>query len=207
MKYHEIIIGGMKSVLAMLTIPLLCASCVYFNPPFDGSGSHPKPSLLYGRFELTQNNDECFRLGLAVRNVKSKEPAYLEFMPTNSVYAVLVNPGIYQIEGFVAINREHELKHRFTFADGKLPKWLNKPFILEPSEGVYLGDYSGRVTYDRIMLEWHVDSLANHYPKTTQELFLANPRLTPISTKSIFNLNWEPTPPIKPVDRPQDEPL
>ncbi len=171
-------------VIALL---LACTSCAYFNHPLEPSDTvSRKNAVIYGRFNLTQDNDDGFQLGLWLENLKTKSPVYLSFLSTNSIYAVDVKPGDYRINGFIAINREHKLKARQFFPPTTPGKPINTTFAASPGEQIYLGDYSGRVTYDRIMVEWKVESLVNNFEVTTAEFRMKYPGIPYARAISIF---------------------
>lgn len=179
----------MKILKRALTTALLlaCTSCAYFNHPLEtGDTVSPKNALLYGRFNLTQDNDDGFQLGLWLENVKTKSPVYLSFLATNSIYAVDVKPGDYRINGFIAINREHKIKARHYFPPTTPGKPIRTTFTAASGAQIYIGDYSGRVTYDRIMVEWKVDSLLNNFEFTTAEFRMKYPGIPYAQAVSIF---------------------
>ncbi len=179
----------MKLLKSAFAVALLLAvtSCTYFNHPLEpGDTVSRKNAVLYGRFNLTQDNDDGFQLGLWLENVKTKSPVYLSFLATNSSYAVDVKPGDYRINGFIAINREHQLKARHYFPPTTAGKPIRTTFAAVAGAQIYLGDYSGRVTYDRIMVEWKVESLRNNFEFTTSEFRMKYPRLPYARATSIF---------------------
>jgi hypothetical protein len=175
-----------KSTLAVALL-LACTSCTYFNHPLEPRDTvNRKNAVLYGRFNLTQDNDDGFQLGLWLENVKTKSPVYLSFLATNSIYAVDVKPGDYRIQGFIAINREHQLKARHQFPPTTPGKPIRTTFTAESGAQIYIGDYSGRVTYDRIMVEWKVESLRNNFEFTTAEFRMKYPGIPYARATSIF---------------------
>ncbi len=180
-------------VFALGLLMLACTSCVFYSDPVEHAHQINKnSSLLYGNFFYGQHFSEeispsWYTTGLWVKNVSTGRTFYIEFKDTNSVYAVQVNPGRYQIMGFVRSDNEHGVKARSVFSPTNTPGTLGEPFEAQSGDQIYIGDYIWETKLDYPLIHWNLKSITNNFDATTVELRQRYPELLTAPAKSIFD--------------------
>ena len=168
-------------------------SCVFYTAPVKSTGQVNKNNaLFYGHFYYGQHfaeelNPNWRTTGLWIKNVDAGRTLYLEFKPTNSVYAVQIQPGHYQIMGWVRSDNEHGVKNRMAFSATNTPGAVTTPFAARAGDQIYLGDYTCETKLDYPILHWRLKSIGNNFAITTAELRRSYPELPRTPEKSIFD--------------------
>ncbi len=137
-----------------------------------------KSAILYGRFFIGHQYAIEDQLVLWVQNLETHKQIYIYFDPDQRVYGINVQPGRYQVTGFLGVNRTHAIEGRRTFE----PSRFTQKFTAAPGSEIYLGDFYGATTYDGMLAEWRLDSITNNFVGTTEELHQKFPNLIRVPT-------------------------
>ena len=180
-------------ILALSLLMLSCTSCVFYADPVEHAGDAGKNSaLLYGNFFYGQHFKEepdprWFTTGLWIRNADTGHKLYVEFKDTNSVYAVEVKAGRYQIMGFVRSSNEHRVSDCGILPSTSAPDFLAAPFAALPGDQIYIGDYIWETKFDYPLIHWNLKFITNNFEATTLKFRRAYPKLMTAPAKSIFD--------------------
>lgn len=170
--------------LFILPIALALTSCA-FQAPLVATATQPDKhtAILYGKFDV--NHDFVYenQLGLWLQNLDSEKSIYIFFDPAQPLKAVRAEPGRYRLAGIVGINRSHQVNARKLIPAGQMPP----PFTVPEGSEVYLGDYTGSVTYDGFVATWGLTRLKDRFDITTVEFREKYPNLRGIPAVSIFH--------------------
>jgi hypothetical protein len=168
LKHFQImVIGGAIALLA---------GCAYQAPAISTSARpDEKSAILFGRFDINRAFTYESHLALWVQNLDTHKPVYIYFDQDQPVYGVKVAPGRYQVIGFVGVFRLHDIKVRRAFPSSSR---FTLPFRASAGSEIYLGDFSGTMTYDSIIFEWRINSASNNIVDTTEEFDRKFPNLT-----------------------------
>ena len=133
--------------VVMGIVYLMLSGCANLNyrPPLEPSQiTNLQKSYVYGRFSLEHDFMNKVRLALQIENLGNKEIQSIRLLDNNQVYAVEVDPGTYQIKGFVyallGAVMEFETKK---IPLPSMPPYLKEPITIAPGKAYYLGDYFG----------------------------------------------------------------
>lgn len=140
--------------------------------------------VLYGRFSLGRDYSFGNRLALWLKILDTQKSVYIYFDADQPVYGIAVQPGRYQLAGFVGVNNTHEVKVRREFPASR----LTSPFAAAAGSQIYIGDFSGRTTYDGMLSEWRIKFITNNFANTTVEFRENHPKLMTVPADSVFEL-------------------
>jgi len=163
-------------VLGLILLMWCCTSCVFYTAPVKSVGQINKSNAIlyghfyYGRHYAEELNQNWRTTGLWIKNLDAGRTLYLEFKPTNSVYAVQAGPGHYQIMGWVRSDNEHGVKNRIFFSATNAPRIVTTPFPAQAGDQIYLGDYICETKLEYPILRWRLKSINNNFDITTAEL-------------------------------------
>ena len=152
------------AALILASLSLLATSCAHFEPALAPEAK-PKPgtAVLYGRFVIGDNFAYKNKLALWLKNEDTGHSLYIYFDHDEPLYGIRVKPGHYRIAGYAALERSHEIKHREPTTQ---PTQI---FAVPAGREVYLGDFTGVVSWDGAIFTWGITGLTNQFTATTIE--------------------------------------
>lgn len=132
-------------VAIILTIVLIGCANLNYRPPLQNSAiASLQKSYVYGRFSLDSDFMNKLRLALQLENRSCGKVMSLRLLDKQQVYAVEIEPGVYQLKGFIYALLGAVMAFETTAI--KLPaqpSYLKAPITVEPGKAYYLGDYFG----------------------------------------------------------------
>lgn len=187
--------GLMTIILA--TIFIGCANLNY-RPPIEPS-SRPslQKSYVYGRFSLDRDFMNKLRLALQLENRSKGKILSLRLLDEHQVYAVEIEPGIYQLKGFIYALLGAVMEFETTKIElPTQPSYLKEPITTEPGKAYYLGDYYGSSRRTGFVatpyfvcttFQGGIVGIEQNFSKTTEELKTVLPYLKNIE----FRPAWQ----------------
>jgi len=174
-----------------------CANLNYRPPLKPSQIPNIQKSFVYGRFSLEHDFMNKVRLALQIENLKNKDIQSLRLLDNNQVYAVEVEPGTYQLKGFIyallGAVMEFETKK---IPLPSQPSYLKDPITIVPGKAYYLGDYFGSsrrssavITpfWGTISFQGGILGINQNFLKTTEELKLIFPNLNNLEFKQAWD--------------------
>ena len=122
-------------------------------------------AYVYGKFELQGDDDINIALKLTYQG-KSDEHKnkYIELKKNNTVYAVELTPGVYELGKIVFLDTSNRVKFERNLSARKSVV----PLTIESGKAYYLGDYKGEVIHVRgRYLKWQLKGLDDNFEETT----------------------------------------
>lgn len=189
--------------IILATIFIGCANLNY-RPPVEPSTSlNPQKSYVYGRFSLDRDFMNKLRLALQLENKNNGKILSLRLLDQQQVYAVEIEPGIYQLKGFIYALLGAVMGFETTKIDlPSQPSYLKESITIEPGKAYYLGDYFGSSRRTGFLLTPYFVSttfrggivgIEQNFSKTSKELksvlpYFGNIELRPAWKDSITKL-------------------
>jgi hypothetical protein len=187
-----------KIVSAFLLFSTL-SGCVTYAPTLKPIETL-KPTVGYIYARLTLHRESRFarglRIGLILEEKETAETYTLQFQTSkkeSGVSVIAVKPGIYKISKISFARGDFSA---LTTSVGEKP--INDPrltteFRVEPGKAYYVGDFVGRTSADYYVVSmvqhWQMQSVANNYDNTTNELKEKFLNFKEIDTTSVIGMN------------------
>jgi hypothetical protein len=174
--------------LGVFAIGVLVAGCAHFTAPLT-SKSIPGTAqgYVYGRFWLIGLTSTIhLRMGMVVEQQGTYNSYTIEFDEKNDPIVINVKPGTYVIKKFVYASWNYESEGESVINSGPLAK----PFVVEAGKMYYAADFVGRINTSSegrlIRHSYRVDSVEDHYDRTTEDLRRLYPNFQPFEANRIF---------------------
>jgi hypothetical protein len=186
-----------KACGALGACSFMAACASQFTPKLDVE-EHPSKahSFVYGRFEVNATpqelgDDSYDTMGLTLQCNDGKLYR-LRFEAAQPLLVIAVEPSTCWITEVVFAESDGHILGRRLFERGMLD---NMRF--EAGHAYYLGDFFGnvqqRLTADERGLghetRWNLNGVRNHYQNTTEDLFIAYPKLSRVRTVNQLGLS------------------
>jgi hypothetical protein len=192
-------IRNFKASVIFIFISILFVGCANLNyrPPVKSSAKpNIQKSYFYGRFSLEHDFMNKVRLALQIENKSNGKIQSLKLLDDQKVYAVEVEPGTYQLKGFIYAL----LGAVMDFETTKIvlpthPSFLKDPINAAPGVACYLGDYYGSsrrtnvlvtTSFVSVTFQAGILGIEQNFSNTTNELKRALPQFQHI----IFKPAW-----------------
>jgi hypothetical protein len=145
-----------------------CQTLVTFSKEFNKSSPvDSSNSYVFGKFTGTNRMPAAY-LALVIQDIENNKEYIIRFYREERATILQVSPGRYSITRILALD---ELRGKV--GEFKLPtsnNGLTTPFIIEPGELLYIGDFKGSVTNIDNYHVWKIDSIDDNFYLTLEEL-------------------------------------
>jgi hypothetical protein len=188
---------GEKLCVVLGTGAFMTACASQFTPKMDVDEQPSKTdAVVYGRFEVNAapeglGADSYDTMGLTLQ-CNDGQLYRLRFEAAQPVLAIKVEPSTCWITEVVFAESDGHILGRRLFQRSVLD---NMRF--EPGRAYYLGDFFGNVRH-RFTIDdrgfghetrWNLNGMRNHYKNTTEDLFIAYPKLNRVPTVNQLQLS------------------
>ena len=196
-------VGKWLIIIILATTFTGCANLNYRPPVAPSTKLNPQKSFVYGRFSLDHDFMNKLRLALQLENKNNGKILSLKLLDHQQVYAVEIEPGIYELKGFVYALLGAVMEFETTKIDlPSQPSYLKEPITIEQGKAYYLGDYFGSSRRTGFLLTPYLVSttfrggivgIEQNFSKTSKELksvlpYFGNIELRPAWKDSITKL-------------------
>jgi hypothetical protein len=174
-------------LISTSAILILAVSCAHYSDPVKQSFVPDADTVvLYGRFELEQNQDLMgYKFCLGLYDENSKREQFIPFQRRNPVGCIHVQSGVYVISGVAIID---SLSHRILAHGGYSSSNSPGPIVFEAEKGsaVYIGDFGGFYSTSVESLAAGVRHFTNNLAETTKTFHEQFPHLANLPIRSAF---------------------
>jgi hypothetical protein len=173
---------------AVCTVLVLTVSCADITPPIESCFTPDQNTVvIYGRFELEQNQDTpgfC----LDIYNRETKKEQFIPFRRIDPVYCVVSENGRCEIIGVALINQITHRVFRYQLYQTMGPFSVSYviPFEAQRGSAIYVGDVAGFFNNPGLEMRFGIRKISDNFAETTSVFHEKYPHLTSLPVRSIF---------------------